>query len=140
MLRKAVDLFEYMNDSKMYWYIIIWVDVITDADHKDANNIWRDFDMTNLYETMFCMFQMTDYYQLTFLKVFKTNVLKFINLTLLTFSVPGLTWKILLNKAEAKLELLTYNYMLLFGEKHVIGAIFHSIHQYAEVNKKYFKD
>ena len=56
------------------------------------------------------------------------------------FSASGLAWQASLQKAKAKLDLLTDIDMLLMVEKGIRGGLCHSIYRYAKVNNKYMKD
>ena len=65
---------------------------------------------------MIRMFKVIHYCLLMYLKTLETNVLKYMNLTLLIWSAPGLAWQAYLKKTEVELELLTNTDMLLMAE------------------------
>ena len=69
---------------------------------------------------MTCMFKVIHYSLQMYLKTLETNVLKYMNLTLLIFlSEPGLAWQACFKKTKVKLELLTDIDMLLMVEKKI---------------------
>ena len=55
------------------------------------------------------------------------------------YSASGLAWQAYLRKTKVKLDLLTDIDILLVVEKGIRGEICHTIHRYAEANKKYMK-
>ena len=67
------------------------------------------------------------------LKIYHLDPVKFL-------SVSGLAEQPVLKKADVKLKLLTYIYMLLMVEKGIRGGICHAIHRYAKTNSKHIKD
>ena len=81
-----------------------------------------------------------DYFQM-YLKTFKINVWKYMNLILLIFlSAAGLAWQACLIKTKAKLELLTDIDMLLMIENRIGGGICHAIHRYVIAKNKYMEN
>ena len=79
------------------------------------------------------MFKAVYFYQLTYLKASKTGVSKYIR------SAPGLALQETLKKRKVELELLTSIDMFLMIGKGIKGGIGHTIHRYAEDNRKYKK-
>ena len=56
------------------------------------------------------------------------------------FSVKGMARQVVLNKTRVKLDLLTDIDMLLTLKKGITGEIYHAIHWYVKLYKKYMKD
>ena len=55
-------------------------------------------------------------------------------------TAPGLAWQAAVKKTKIKPDLLTAIDMLLMVEKGIKGGIYHVIHQFLKVNKKYMAD
>ena len=90
---------------------------------------------------MTCMFKVTLYCSLMYLKTFETSVLKYIELILFIFCLhQDLKWQACFKKTEVKLELLTDIDMLLMVEKGIRGGICQVIHRYVKENNKYMKN
>ena len=89
---------------------------------------------------MIYMFKVTLYYLLMYLRILKTNVLKYMNWILLSFICIWISMASLFKKIEIKLELLTNVDMLLMVGKGIRGGICHAIHRYGKANNKYMKN
>ena len=73
-----------------------------------------------------------------YLKIFKINVLKYMNLILLILYLY-LAWRACFKKTGVELELLADNDMLMMVQKGVRGGICHAIYRYAKANNKYIR-
>ena len=101
---------------------------ITDADYKRklAKRVCKDSEIKSLGEYHYLYVQ-SDISLLA--DVFENF-----------FSALRLAQKAAFKKAKLKVDFLTDVYMLLIIEKGIRRGICHSIHQYAEANKKQIKD
>ena len=72
---------------------------------------------------------------------FRNKCIELYELDLANFlSAPVLAWKASFKKTGIKLELLTYNDMLMTVEKEIRGGICHAIDRCAKANNKYSKN
>ena len=114
---------------------------ITNADHKHAKTVWKDFKIKNLGEYYDLFVQSNTLLLADVFESFRNKCIEIHELDPAHFlSTPGLTWQAFLKKTEIELELLTDVDMFLMVEKGIIGGIFHATHQYAKENNKYMKN
>ena len=127
--------------DKEAFYSSLNMENITDADHRHAKRVFKEFNNKNLgnYHDLYVQSD-----TLLFVDVFENFRNKCIEIYELdpahSLSAPGLAWQACLKKTEVKLELLTKNDMLLMIKKGNRGGICNEIHRYAEANNKYMKD
>ena len=105
-------------------YISIKNYLITDADYRHGNIIWKYFNNKNLdnflkIHTITC----------TYIWELDIHVLKIYELDPTNFlSTPGLAWQACLKMTGIKLNLLTDVNMLLIVDKEMRGGMCHEIH------------
>ena len=149
LLRKGVpygymDSWERFDETslsdKEAFYSSLTMENITEVDYRHAKKVF------NKIALMICMFKVTHYCLLMYLKILETNVLKYMNYKYMKYmncsflSAPGLAWQACLKKTEVELELLTDVDILLMVEKGIRDGIYHAIHRYAKANNKYMND
>ena len=121
---------------KEAFYSSLNMEDITDADHRYAKRVFKEFNNKRLggYYDL--------YFQSDTLLKFRNKCIEIYELEPAHFlSALGLAWQACLKKhREEKLQLLTKNYMLLIVEKGIRGGICHAVHRNAKANNKYMKN
>ena len=114
---------------------------ITDADHRRAKRVYKEFINKNLSDYHDLYVQSDTLLLADVFENFRNICYNTYELDPAHFlSAPGLAWQACLNKIVIKLELLTDADMLLMVEKGIRGRICHAIHRYAKANNKYMKN
>ena len=96
LLRKGVYSYKYMDswerfdetslpEKKKPFYSQLYLEDITDKDYAHAQKVFVEPKLKNLGNYMTCMFKAIHYCLLMYLKTLETNLLKYMNLTLLIF-------------------------------------------------------
>ena len=113
---------------------------ISDTDHKHAKRVFKTINDKNISDYHDLYVQSDTLLLADVFENFRNMCLKEYELDPAYFlSLPGLAWLACLKKSEIKLELFTYNDMLLMIEKGIRGGITHTINRYAKTNNKYMK-
>ena len=151
LLRKGVYPYEYMDTwekfneislpSKDDFYSNLNMEDISDIDYRHANNVFKRFKLENLGDYHDLYVQSDALLLADVFNNFRDMCIKEYELDPAHFlSLPGLACQACLKKTNIELELLTDYDMLLMVEEGIRGGICHSIHRYAEPNKKYMKN
>ena len=151
LLRKGVYPYEYIDNWKRFdetlllekeaFYSNLFMEAITDADHRHANNVFKKFKLKNLREYHDLYVQSDTLLLADVFENFRNMCIKVYKLDPAHFlSAPGLAWQACLKKIKVKLELLTDPDMLLMVEEGIRGGICHAIHRNTKANNKYMKN
>ena len=118
--------------NKKDFHSKLYLEDITDEVYIHAQKVFEELKLKNLgeYHDLYCL-QM-------YLKIFKINVLKYMNLILLILYLY-LAWRACFKKTGVELELLADNDMLMMVQKGVRGGICHAIYRYAKANNNYMR-
>ena len=150
LLRKGVYPYGYMDSwerfdetslpDKEAFCSSLNMENITDADHKHANEVFKEFSLKNLGDYHNFYVQSDTLLLADVFENFTNKCIEIYELDPAHFlSAPGVAWQACLKKTEVELELITDVDMLLMVEKVIRGGICHAIHRYAKANNKYMK-
>ena len=129
-----------MSDKEAF-YSRLNVEDITDADHRHAKRVFKEFNNKNVGDYHDLYVKSDTLLLADVFENFRNKCIEIYELDPAHFlSAPGLVWQACLKKTGVKLELLTENNMLLMFEKGIRGGICHAIHRYPEENNKYMKN
>ena len=151
LLRTGVHPFEYMDSwersdekslpDKQAFYSSLYMEDITDVDHRHAERVFKNLNNKNLGHSHDLYVQSDKLLLAEVFTNFRNKCIEIYELDPAHFlSVPALAWQACLKKTEVKLELLTNVDMLLMVQKGIRGGICHAIHRYPKANNKYMKN
>ena len=140
-----MDSWERFNETtlpnKKTFYSKLYLKNIADGDYIHAQKVFKEFEIENLgqYDDLYVQ---SDTLLLAYVfENFRTKCIEIYELDPAHFlPATGLAWQACLKKSGVKLELLTYNNMLMMIEKRIRGGICQAIHRYAKANNKYMKN
>ena len=134
LLRKYVDPYEYMDSWEKFdentippkeaFYVNLNLEDISDEDYVHAQKVWDVFEINNLGEYHDLYVQSDTLLLADVYENFRNMCLEKYELDPTYFvSAPGLVWQACLKKEGVKLELITYDDMILMFEKGIRGGI-----------------
>ena len=150
LLRKGIYPYEYIDSwerfdetslpDKESFYSGLNMEDVTDAYHRHANKVFKEFKLKNLGDYHDLYVQSDTLLLADVFENFRNKCLEIYELDPAYFSsVPGLACQACFKKTEVKLELLTDVDMVLLVEKGIRGGICRAILRYAKANNKYMK-
>ena len=150
LLRKGVYPCEYMDSwerlnetsspDKKAFYSSLYMEDISDVDHRHANNVFKKFKLKSLGEYHDLYAQSDTLLLADIFENFRNECLQIYELDPAHFlTAPGLAWQGCLRKNYVELELFTNSDKLLMVENGICGGIYEAKLHYAEANNVYLK-
>ena len=134
------DLMKHHYHPKNF-FIVNYLEDISDKDYLHARKVWDVFEIKNLGEYHDLYVQTDTLLLADAFEKFRDKCIEIYGLDPSYFlSAPGLAWQACLKMTNVNLELLKDYDMLLMTENCIRGGICQSIHRYAEANNKYMKN
>ena len=140
LLKKGVYPYEYMDNwerfdemllpNKKAFYGDLNIEVITDADYRHANKVFKEFKLKHLGEYHNLYVQSDTLLLADVFENFRNMCIKVYEIDPAHFlTAPGLAWQACVKKTDVKLELLTNFNMLLMVEEGIRGGMCHAVHR-----------